>query len=95
MIAVVIITETLICVKFGRNQFPSPIPRNVVIFWSIFTTSLVLFPVWQFWLRYKLFGVKQPIVEVQEVSVSPMKRSSKRRMVDSKLDYPNNNVKQA
>lgn len=50
-----ILTEALICVKFGRNEFPNPAPRAVVIFWSTFTALLILYPIWQFYVRPKIF----------------------------------------
>lgn len=50
----IVIMETLVCVKFGRNQFPNPIPQSVKIFWSIFTSFLFLFPVWNFYIRPRL-----------------------------------------
>lgn len=47
----VICIETLICVKFGRNEFSQPTPPRVILFWKVFTALLVLFPIWQFWLK--------------------------------------------
>ncbi|RUS23347.1 phosphatidyl serine synthase-domain-containing protein [Endogone sp. FLAS-F59071] len=44
-----IMTETIICFKFGRDEFPNPAPRAVKIFWAIFLTFLAAYPVWQFW----------------------------------------------
>ena len=57
MVATVVI-ETLISVKFGRNQFPNPAPLAVVRFWKGFIALLIAFPIWQFWLRPYLFRVK-------------------------------------
>lgn len=55
---IIIILETLISVKFGRHQFPNPTPLYVIRFWAIFTTIITLFPVWQFWLRHRIFPSK-------------------------------------
>ncbi|KAG2174799.1 hypothetical protein INT43_005861 [Umbelopsis isabellina] len=44
-----IFTETLICIKYGRGEFPEPAPLPVVLFWSFFTTGLVSYTVWRFW----------------------------------------------
>lgn len=56
-LAIAVITiETLICVKFGRGEFPQPMPLAVRRFWMGFVALLVAFPVWQFWLRGKLFS---------------------------------------
>lgn len=53
--AIIIIVELLICVKFGRGQFPKPAPPAVVHFWQALITLLIAFPIWQFWLRPRLF----------------------------------------
>jgi hypothetical protein len=46
-----IIVETLICIKFGRDELPRDIPKAVVYFWAAFTSLLVLFPAYQFWWK--------------------------------------------
>lgn len=38
-----VMTETLICVKFGRDVFHTPTPTSVVAFWSVFTVTLVAY----------------------------------------------------
>ena len=57
MVATIVI-ESLICVKFGRNEFPTPAPRAVVRFWQCLVALLIAFPIWQFWLRPRLFSAK-------------------------------------
>lgn len=52
--AIIIVVELLICIKFGRGQFPNPAPSAVVRFWQVLISVLVVFPVWQFWLRPRL-----------------------------------------
>lgn len=54
----IIIMETMVCVKFGKNLFPTPMPNRVFIFWIIFTLGLFIFPIWQFYLAPKLFKMK-------------------------------------
>jgi hypothetical protein len=44
----ILMTETLICIKFGRNEFHEPAPWNVIVFWSLFTALLVMYATWQF-----------------------------------------------
>ena len=44
----IIQTETLLCVKWGRNMFPTPAPDHVITFWSWFATALLLFTVVRF-----------------------------------------------
>lgn len=56
IVGIIIIIEALISVKFGRNEFPNPAPLSVVRFWQAFVAILAVFPIWQFWLRYKIFG---------------------------------------
>ncbi|KAM3581768.1 hypothetical protein VKS41_005928 [Umbelopsis sp. WA50703] len=44
-----IFTETLICIKYGRGEFPDPAPLPVVLFWCFFLTALLSYTVWRFW----------------------------------------------
>lgn len=53
--AIIIAVELLVCIKFGRGQFPKPAPIAVIRFWQILITLLVAFPIWQFWLRPRIF----------------------------------------
>lgn len=55
LIAAIIVTESLISFKFGRNQFPAPAPMAVIYFWIGLTILLVLFPLWQFYLSPRLY----------------------------------------
>ena len=41
-------TESVICYKFGRGEFPNPAPTHVVIFWIVLITALVGYAIWQF-----------------------------------------------
>lgn len=54
--AIIIIVELLVCIKFGRGQFPNPTPIAVVRFWQALITLLVAFPIWQFWIRPRFFS---------------------------------------
>lgn len=45
-----ILTETLICFKFGQGEFPNPAPKNVIYFWTCFILLLFLYPLLKFWL---------------------------------------------
>ena len=40
-----IMTESLICVKFGKNAFHQPTPVPVLIFWAVFLSALTAFGV--------------------------------------------------
>lgn len=44
----IIETESLLCVKWGRGMFPNPAPPEVVAFWGLFTTVLVVFTLLRF-----------------------------------------------
>lgn len=65
-----IMTETIICFKFGRDEFPNPAPRAVKIFWVIFLTFLVAYPVWQFWYVPKREKRARKSQEVQHTEKS-------------------------
>ncbi|KAJ1559184.1 hypothetical protein HK405_011678 [Cladochytrium tenue] len=45
-----VFTEALICLKYGQGEFPNPAPTEVVIFWGVFLTGLVVYPIVQFWI---------------------------------------------
>ncbi|CAJ0915508.1 14691_t:CDS:2, partial [Entrophospora sp. SA101] len=47
-----IMTESVICFKFGRGEFPNPAPTSVIIFWTILISSLVIYAIWQFGIPY-------------------------------------------
>jgi phosphatidylserine synthase 2 len=46
-----VMTETIICFKFGQNEFPVPAPVEVKVFWSILLTLLVGYPTWRFGIK--------------------------------------------
>ncbi|KAI9328322.1 phosphatidyl serine synthase-domain-containing protein [Zopfochytrium polystomum] len=48
-----ILTEALICVKFGQGEFPNPTPKPVLIFWAIFLSCLAIYPLYAFVLKKK------------------------------------------
>jgi phosphatidylserine synthase 2 len=58
-------TETLICVKFGKDEFPNPAPQEVVYFWIGLTTLLVTYPIYQFYLYPKCS--KRPKVVIKQI----------------------------
>ena len=53
--AAILSIETLICIKFGRNEFPNSAPEYVVRFWQIAVILLILYPFWQYFLKPRLF----------------------------------------
>lgn len=53
MVSFNILTELLICVKYGENEFLEPFPRHVVVFWWVFGVVVVGYGVWKFvWCEY-------------------------------------------
>ena len=47
---VLIFTELLMVVKFGKGLFTAPFPEHVVIFWAVFLSLLVGWTIWNFGL---------------------------------------------
>ncbi|CAG8759579.1 15436_t:CDS:1, partial [Acaulospora morrowiae] len=47
-----VMTETVICYKFGRGEFPNPAPTHVVVFWTILITALIGYSTLQFGIPY-------------------------------------------
>ncbi|PVZ97542.1 hypothetical protein BB558_006495 [Smittium angustum] len=58
-----VLTELLIIFKFGAGEFPAPFPNIVIIGWSIAFSIVVLFAVWQFFIKPRFFAQKQVKVE--------------------------------
>lgn len=77
MIAVVVI-ESLICVKFGHDQYPAPAPWYVKMFWVFFLIGLVLFPTFKFFLLPRWYSgdlsSKKKVVRGRTSSHSPSKK---------------------
>lgn len=46
-------TETIICFKFSKGEFPNPASFQVKIFWTIFITLLIIYPIITF------YGIKR------------------------------------
>ncbi|KAJ3090084.1 hypothetical protein HK102_004705 [Quaeritorhiza haematococci] len=49
MVTANILTELLICVKFGKGEFPAPMPKEVVIFWTSMAAALAGWVWYKFW----------------------------------------------
>lgn len=60
-----IATEVLIVFKFGQGEFPNPAPAEVVYSWIVFITLLVLYPIYQFYLRPKWADKNQEKIKAQ------------------------------
>lgn len=54
-----VMTESLICFKYGKNEFKAPTPLPVVYFWSVFITLIVGYAAWKF--VYLPWRVGRPI----------------------------------
>lgn len=52
-------TETLICVKFGKNEYPTPMPDRIFNFWIVLLTLLVLYPIYRFYWLPRRYAAKQ------------------------------------
>jgi hypothetical protein len=46
-----VLTEALIVCKFDWNLISQPFPTHVVVCWSIFLICLLIWMVWQFYLK--------------------------------------------
>jgi phosphatidylserine synthase 2 len=75
LMSLTVLVETLCCVKWGRGQFPNPAPRWVVHFWQVLLSILVIFPVWQFWLRPHYFPPSSAVVAAKGSKATSKARS--------------------
>jgi hypothetical protein len=41
----IMLTETLLVIKFSQGQYPEPHPRPVLTFWALLVAFLVGFPI--------------------------------------------------
>ncbi|CAF0745039.1 unnamed protein product [Adineta ricciae] len=41
-------TESLICLKFSNREFPNPVPPHIKLFWSMFLSILVIYPIMEY-----------------------------------------------
>jgi len=48
ILAAIIITETLVCLKFGFDTISMPPPRHIIVFWGILLSALAIYTVWKF-----------------------------------------------
>ncbi|CAG8697515.1 9066_t:CDS:2 [Cetraspora pellucida] len=76
-----IMTESIICFKFGRGEFPNPVPTYVVIFWTILISLLVGYVIWQFGIPFLKERLETPIKEQTETSASPFAKRLKDKKV--------------
>ncbi|KAI9220815.1 phosphatidyl serine synthase-domain-containing protein [Blastocladiella britannica] len=61
-------TEVLVIVKYDeKGILTTPFPAHVKRFWAVFGAAVVVYPVWQFWLRPKLEGQDGKVVKVVKV----------------------------
>ena len=58
MTLAIIVTEVLITLKFDWETFTKPLPRHVIIGWSIGLVGLVSWTVWHFYLQ-RLLGYSE------------------------------------
>lgn len=56
VVVAIIVVEVLVIFKWGQGMFPAPFPPAVIVFWCVFSVLLVLFPIWQFGVRPRLFA---------------------------------------
>jgi phosphatidylserine synthase 2 len=47
----IIITEVLIVLKFDWETVSKPLPPKIALFWAFFIGCLVLWTIWQFYLK--------------------------------------------
>lgn len=48
LIIAITMTESLICVKFSRNEFHEPFPKSVIFFWATFSSIFAIFTFYVF-----------------------------------------------
>lgn len=59
----IIITETLICVKFGWETITLPFPFEIKVFWTVI---LLAYIIWSFWPLWKVDISREPPSEEEK-----------------------------
>ena len=86
MVAATIMCELLVCIKFGRNEFPKPTPPAVILGWTIGITLFVLYITYKFVIpdldrrSRKRSPSSEPVIEPK------LTRSKSKLLKENKLD---------
>ena len=69
----IVVTELLICVKFGWDTITKPLPRSIAIAWISFAIGLILYTIVKF-VIFKPTNLAKP--EEQIVHGSPVRKGA-------------------
>ncbi|KAJ3209615.1 hypothetical protein HK099_008472, partial [Clydaea vesicula] len=62
-----VLTELIVCIKFGQGEFNEPTPRHVLIGWGIGLTLFAIYTIWRFGFhKVKLEDYEQVIYEEED-----------------------------
>ena len=73
MLLAIVVTELLICVKFGWDTITIPLPRSIAIAWISFAIGLILYTIVKF-VIFKPTNLAKP--EEQIVHGSPVRKTA-------------------
>ena len=73
MLLAIVVTELLICVKFGWDTITKPLPRSIAIAWLSFAIGLFLYTIVKF-VIFKPTNLAKP--EEQIVHGSPVRKAA-------------------
>ena len=73
MLLAIVVTELLICVKFGWDTITIPLPRSIAIAWISFAIGLILYTIVKF-VIFKPTNLAKP--EEQIVHGSPVRKAA-------------------
>ena len=73
MLLAIVVTELLICVKFGWDTITEPLPKSIAIAWLSFAIGLFLYTIVKF-VIFKPTNLAKP--EEQIVHGSPVRKAA-------------------
>ena len=83
MLLAIVVTELLICVKFGWDTITKPLPRSIAIAWLSFAIGHFLYTIVKF-VIFKPTNLAKP--EEQIVHGSPVRKAAAPTTTDSEKE---------
>ena len=72
MLLAVVVTEVLVCVKFGWDTITVPLPKHIALWWMAFAGVLLVYTFIKFFI-FKPTKLKEPEKEAHVVHGSPVR----------------------
>ena len=78
MIVCIVFTEVLIVLKYDWDTVTKPLPMHISVFWIVFISVLVLWTIWQFYIK--------PFLNLQEKKIIKNGNGNGHTSINNKKD---------